>query len=134
MEQRRRRSLIIAGLLIVCVSVIGWETARRLGQTQTRVVEGTIVQVNVATHRASVEIIHPKTGKPLRIEGIVPAECDIQIDGVPARMEDLCVGEHVRTEGTIHPDYTIVANWVRVSRQAVPAASPATATQPALTP
>lgn len=134
MEHRKRRLLIIAGLLIVGVSVIGWETARRLGQTQTRVVEGTIVQVDVTKHRAAIEIIHPKTGKPLRIEGIVPAECDIQIDGVPARMEDLCVGEHVRTEGTIHPDYTIVANWVRVSRRAVPAASQATATQPTLTP
>jgi hypothetical protein len=108
---------MVAGLVILCVVAIGWETAQRALRTQVRTVEGTIVQIDAATRQAAVEIVHPKTGKPLRIEGSVPEGCDIQIDGEAARLADLRVGERVRVEGTIKPDLTIVANWVRVTRQ-----------------
>jgi hypothetical protein len=130
MERRQKKPWVIAALLILCVVAIGWETTRRIGQTQVRTAEGTIVQIDTATRQAVFEIVHPKTGKPLRIEGSVPQECDIQIDGKAAQLADLRVGEKVRAEGTIYPDLAIVVNWVRVHRPVAATASQPTATRP----
>jgi hypothetical protein len=125
---------MIVALVIVCVAAVGWETVRRIGRAQIRTVEGTIVQIDAATRQGAIEVVHPKTGKLLRIEGFVPPDCDIQIDGQPAGLGDLRVGEKARVEGTIHPDLTIIANWVRVSRQDATSASQPAATQPGAAP
>jgi hypothetical protein len=130
MERLRKESWVIAVLVILCVVAIGWEATRRMGQTQIRAAEGTIVQIDTATRQAVFEIVHPKTGKPLRIEGSVPQDCDIQIDGKASRLTDLRVGEDVRAEATIYPDLTVVINWVRVSRQGMATTSQPAATQP----
>jgi hypothetical protein len=129
-EPRPKKRLVVGGLIILCVIAIGLETARRMGQTQVRTVTGTIVQLDAQTRHAAIEIIHPKTGKPLRIEGTAPPECDIQVDGKPATLAELRVGDRARVEGVIHRDMTVTANWVHVSRNASSPARQPPASQP----
>ena len=133
----RRQSGRWGVVALGCVGVIaiGWATARRMGQVQVRTVEGTIVQIDASAREATLDIIHPKTGQPLKIMGLVPDDCDIKIDGVEANLDDLRVGERAQVNGTISRSLRIAANWVRVSRQPAtqPATTPPATTQPATT-
>lgn len=123
-----KRIVIVAAGVVVAI-VLGVGVVRYVTAGQVHTIYGTITRIDVQTRKASIEYVHPKTGRTLQIDGTVPRDCDIQIDGEPASLSDLRVGEQAEVEGTIHRDMTISANWVRVTRSAGAAAT-APATKP----
>ena len=106
--------LILVGIVVVVSLGIG--VVRRMTDMQVRTISGTIMSLDAQARMASIEFVHPKTGRTLQIDGTVPPGCDIRIDDEPADMDDLRIGEQAEVEGTIHRDMTISVNWVRVSR------------------
>ena len=86
---------------------------------------GTVTSIDLQTRNASIEITHPETGRTLLIEGYVPPECDIRINGMPVELSALRVGDQAEVEGTLQRGEPISVNWVRVQRLA-PATEPAT--------
>jgi hypothetical protein len=121
MRTEARRRVVIALVGVAALIVGGLYYAQRMLSTRVRTVEGTLVQLDPAAHRAAIEIRHPKTGQLISIRGDVPAECDIRIDGRAATLADLRLGERVRVQGTITVDGRVTADWVRVTRAAQPA-------------
>ena len=120
------KTIVAVGALVV-VATLAVAVTYRLLREDVRTITGTITRIDLETRTASIEFVHRKTGRTLRIDGTVPPDCDIRIDGRPARLSDLKVGQHTTVQGTIHRDATISANWVRVTRAAD---SPPTACQP----
>lgn len=78
-------------------------------------VEGTITKLDLETRTASLEIMHPKTGKPIEIEGEVAVDCLILRDGQQITMADLSPGEVISASGLLYPmSRRIVATKVEV--------------------
>jgi hypothetical protein len=128
----KRGFIIIAAfavfaLLIAVLSLKG-------SPEKVRNVSGRIVSIDAASRTASLEIVHPKTGATLQLEGHVPLDCNILIDGRPASLAELRAGERVDVEGIIHRDRTLSANRVRASRAETEPASQPASTQAAPTP
>ena len=129
-----RTRLIIVVLAITTVVVLGSVVAHQVLREEVRTITGTVTRIDLQTWTASIELVHPKTGRRLQIDGVVPPDCDIRIDGKPARLSDLIVGEQATVEGVIHWNGSISANWVRVTRAAASAPVPPVATQPSVNP
>lgn len=88
---------------------------------------GTIRTLDVATRQASVEVIVPATGVTRELHGEVASDCAIEIDGKPATLADLRVGDAVEVraridrtrgaDGKRHVRFT--AEHIRCKRMAV---------------
>lgn len=123
--------LVVALLSLVLVLGAALVALRVATGQRARVITVTIKRIDPAARRAVVELTHPKTGQTLEIEGSVPPECDIQIDGRPARLDELRAGEMATVEAVMGRDASLSANWVRVTRAPGPPASrPATTDAP----
>lgn len=129
-----RTRLIIVVVAIAVVVVLGSVIAHRVFRGEVRTITGTVARIDLQTRIASIELVHPKTGRRLQIDGAVPPDCDIRIDGKSARLSDLRVGEQATVEGVIHWNGSISANWVRVTRAADSAPAPPADTQPSVNP
>ncbi len=120
----RRGFIIIAAfagfaILIAVLSLRG-------SPEKVRTVSGRVVSMDTTLRTASLEIVHPKTGETLHLEGHVPLDCNIFIDGRPASLAELRAGERVDVEGIIHRDGTLSANRVSASRtETAPSNDPA---------
>ncbi len=68
----------------------------------------------VVAARGEITFVHPKSGKAMQITGTVPADCPIQIGAVPARLEDLCVGDRVAVRALVSADRSMKPLWIRV--------------------
>lgn len=88
---------------------------------------GTIRSLDVATRQASVEVIVPATGLTRELQGDISTDCAIEIDGKPASLGDLRVGDSVEVRARIDrsrgPDgkrkVRFTAEHVRCTRIAV---------------
>jgi hypothetical protein len=133
MANQKRTRAVVAIIGIVVLVALGGGGVRRLLHTEVRTVSGTVTRIDPAARVASIQIVHPKTGQTITIDGRVPPDCDIQIDQQPAALHDLRVGDAVTVEGTVHWDRTVSANWVRVSRAAPGSAGAPATSHPATT-
>ncbi|MFH1747115.1 MAG: hypothetical protein ABIG44_08735 [Planctomycetota bacterium] len=118
MSIRNKRLVIsLAGALLlvaaICVVVLVITRAR------VHTITGTITALDVSSRTATLEFVHPKSGRTITLEGSVPLDCDIRIDDRPADLADLRVGEEASVGGAIHGDMSVTANWVRISRATV---------------
>ena len=115
------------GVLVVIVLIIGGVTYyRQMSRMTTREITGKVLAIDVAGRKAAMEFVHPKTGKAFQLDGHVPPECDIKIDGKPGQLSDLKVGETIDVFGTLYRNGNMEAKWVKVTRSASqPASAPA---------
>ncbi len=130
MSTGTRRVLILAIIGVVFVAGLAISVVRRMPKEKTVTITGRITKLDVASRAASIQFVHPKSGKTMTADGQVPLDCDLQIDGKPARIEDLRVGDEGEVKGTLHRDYSVTASWVRVTRQPPTTTSAPTATGP----
>jgi hypothetical protein len=110
----KRGFIVVAGFAVFAVLIA--VVSLNQPPEKVRTVSGQIVSIDAASRTAALEIVHPKTGEKLQLEGQVPLDCNIVIDGRPASLADLRPGERVEVAGIIHRDRTLSANRVRVSR------------------
>jgi hypothetical protein len=129
------KTRIIIAVVGVAVVVIAAVQYRKQREKSLRQIQGTITSIDVASHMAAIEFVHPKSGQRFQLSGRVPPTCDIRINGEPATLADLKVGEQVRVEGSIDSSKRVVAKSVWVTRAPAPASAPAVspAGQPAST-
>jgi hypothetical protein len=86
-------------------------------------VRGTLVSVDVAAGKATLEYIDPANGATRDVTGEVPSSCKITIDGKAATLADLKKGDVVvaqadidRYKGTEKSGHRIVAKEIHVTR------------------
>lgn len=113
--------LVISIIGVVIIVGAGITYVTRMQQPIEREgIEGIITQLDPLTRAASLEIMHPKTGRPIEIEGEVAADCLILRDGQQISMADLEPGVSIKADGLLYPlSRRIVATRVEV----VPAAA-----------
>jgi hypothetical protein len=107
----RRRVVAAAGIGVAAVVAISLALQGATGTAHT--VEGIVSHIDLSTRTAAIELIQKKTGLPIEVSSQVPPNCDIRIDGRPADLADLRVGQRVRVHARLHTDRTITVEWVR---------------------
>ncbi|GEM_PF-2333200 len=104
--------LVAAGL-----AAIGWQ-AMRLTRPREGVLRlATVTKLDVASRSGEISFVHPRSGQPMTIAAEhIPAECEITVDGRPATLADVRVGDTVSAGGLIYPDHTVSPRWLHVTR------------------
>jgi|GEM_PF-3480042 hypothetical protein len=131
--QTAKKALVVGIIVVVVAGVASWRAVSRRPAPRTREIAGaTIRMLDVARQTAEVEFAHPKTGRRIRLTGTLAPGCEILVDGQPATLADLRVGDLADVHGTVYPDYSVQADRVRVYRAAtvtrpvLPQSQPAT--------
>jgi hypothetical protein len=128
MSQSAKKTVVVGAIVVVVLAVAGWRVSRLRQPPRVRELAGvTITMLDVAKQTAEVEFVHPKSGRTIRLSGTMAPGCQIFIDGQPARLADVRVGDVATVHGTVYPDYSVQADLVRVTR-AGPSTQPAPAT------
>jgi hypothetical protein len=126
-----RKGLLLALLGLLVVAGVAWQ-AWRLAQPRIYTLKSaTITKMDAERRTGEVEFVHPKSGQTMRVTAAnIPPDCEISINGVPATLADVRVGDTVAVHGTLYADQTVKPDWVRVKRAAA-TTQPASASAPA---
>jgi hypothetical protein len=117
----KSRVWIIAVIVIVIAVLAG---LRSMAVAPSHEGQGTITALDLAARRATVEAVDPANGRKRDYVGTVPQECPITINGKPAKLEDLRVGDLARVSvrsdrkaEKINGKRPMIANWIKVTRK-----------------
>lgn len=102
---------------LVAVLIAGGIYMYRVAQPIEKTIRGKIVAMDVAARTGTFEIVHPKTGETFELAGSVPVECEIIIDGKPAKLADLKVGEDLEATGLLYRTGHVTAQKLIVTRE-----------------
>lgn len=129
----RKLRLLIAIIAGVAAAAAGANYVLQQTMGMNRRTEFTLTSLDVATRTAKIEVVLPKNGKRITLSAEVPADCEIYVDGVPAAMSEIRVGDRGEAEGVIYRTGKLIAKRVTVTRSAAPGAatsSPSAERQP----
>ncbi len=79
-------------------------------------VEATITKIKLEKQRARFEFIHPQTGDIAQLGSSIPDSCEILIDGKPATLANLRVGDKVTARGLVYPGGRVVGTMLHAHR------------------
>jgi hypothetical protein len=88
MNKAMKAGLLLAGILVVIAA-----SALLVTRPRTYVVDGTITYVNVELHQAGMQFRNPLNMHQKDKTLTVPSQCRITLNGQPARLADLRVGD-----------------------------------------
>jgi len=108
-RKRKKIFWLIAGVAVLAATFF-------VLRPDVRSVKGTVVRVDPATRRATLEIVDPRGGNAFEITGSIPPECEILIDEQKASLEDIRIGDFARVKGRLYWDKSVIAQRVRVER------------------
>ena len=117
--------LVVAGLAI-------WQVRRLAQPREYDLKSATVTKLDAAKRSGEIEFVHPKSGQAMTVTAKeIPADCQISINGNPATLADVRVGDTVGVRGLIYADHTVKPQRIRVTRaeaatQSAPATAPAT--------
>jgi len=87
--------IIIAIVAILVVGGVFVGIKKRDDQKLAKQTPGTITAIDLATGKATIEIVIPQTGEKQPYTSKIPSNCEITINGKPAKLEDVQVGDRV---------------------------------------
>ncbi len=109
-----KRSKTIAGIaaIVVIAAIISVAQVSDLLSPNEVVfeVDGTITYIDLAAMEATWEGINPRNGNLVEITAPVPPECEVYLNGKPAKMEAIRAGDRAK----------IKARWNRTTKRAIP--------------
>lgn len=131
MKPATTKGLLLALIGLIVLGGVSWQVWRLTRPRDYTLKSATITQIDAARRTGEVEFVHPKSGQTMRVTAnYIPPECEITINGEPATLADVRVGDTVAVHGTAYADNTVKPAWVRVKRT-TGATQPATASSPA---
>ena len=92
---RAARKWVLAVVLVVA-GVAAIEFLRTSSRRFVHEASGTVVAVDPAARTAKLEMIDPANGATRQFDGAIPETCKITINGRPATLADLRVGDAVQ--------------------------------------
>ncbi len=129
-----RKILIVAFIAIVAVAATAWQVIRSIPRARYYTAEGAIITaIDAPSRTAEIEFIHPRDGRVRRLNGTLAPNGQITLNGAPATVDDLKVGDTVTVGGMVGRDLTVAADKVIATRATQnPATAPSTqsTTQP----
>ncbi|MDX2201097.1 MAG: hypothetical protein SF069_19250 [Phycisphaerae bacterium] len=112
----RKLRLMIAIIAGVAAVAAGANYVLQQTMGMNRRTEFTLMSLDVAARTAKIEVVLPKNGKRITLSAEVPADCEIYVDGVPAAMSEIRVGDRGEAEGVIYRTGKLIAKRVAVTR------------------
>jgi len=134
--QAAKRGLVVGIVVVVVVGIVAWRAVRLVPRARVHTIDGaTITALDPERRTAEIEFIHPRSGLPGQVKGMIPEGCPIYINDQAAAngIADLRVGDTGSVRGVMHPDQSIEAQWVRLTRPATPSQPTSASSQPATT-
>lgn len=123
----RNRKLTTLGLVAAVAAVLCVQAlVQRAAGPAKHEAKGTILSIDTANRRAVLEVIDPANGATRQFHGAIAENCAITINGMPATLADLRVGDvaQVRARSERGPSVSdrdqrslIVAEFVHVTRR-----------------
>jgi hypothetical protein len=127
-----KKALAIGAVLIVILAVAGWQLRKSQGPRVRELAGATLTMIDAAKGSAEIEFVHPKSGRKLKLTGTMAPGCQILIDGQPAQLADVRVGDVADLKGTVYSTfsgYSVQADRVSIRRSssqpALPVSQPA---------
>jgi hypothetical protein len=118
-----RKALILGGVAIIVIAGLAAYARHLTRPREYELKSATITSLEferqgerIVSARGVLEFVHPRSGQTMSVTGTIPADCPIFVDGAPAQLPDLRVGDQVAVRGTVFADRTITPQWVRVQR------------------
>lgn len=112
----KQKTRLIVGVVGIVVAVIGGALyVNNALQPTSGKITGTITELDLNQRTATLEFIHPKTGKRYELVGTVSPDCVITRDGEQIALDALAVGTTVSAEGLLYrASQQVVATRVEV--------------------
>lgn len=88
---------LIVILLVVGVAVV----VPMFRGPELHEVRGTITNIDLTARRATLRYVDPATGTVREVTGDVPESCGITVNGKPAELSDLTVGDVAKAQALI---------------------------------
>ena len=130
MDSAGKKILLLSIIGVVAAGAIVWQVVRAVPRARAAKIDSAVITfIDPKTRRAEIEFIHPRSGRVTTISGTLAPNGVVTINGQAATVDDLRVGDRASVGGMFHPDATVVAEWVRVTRP-----EGASSTQPASAP
>ncbi|MFO0838723.1 MAG: hypothetical protein U1D55_09355 [Phycisphaerae bacterium] len=125
---KNRQKIVIAVVGLIVVGVAAYVQVNRAAESKVRRIRGTVVSVDPLARRATIEFVHPRSGKTIRVTGEAAPNCDVRIGERSASMDEVRVGDSVVVEGAMRAG-VVTATSVQIER-ASQAAETTSASQP----
>ena len=90
---------VIIGILVVLMTIVA-VLGRRSG-SEAKPVNGVMTYVDAAKRLGAAEILDPRTNVQREMLGEFPPDCVITINGEPAELSDVRVGDKVKVVASI---------------------------------
>jgi len=122
---KTRLAVAVVGAVIV-LGVASW-IANTKANKPPRERRGIITKVDYASRKGSLKFVHPKTNDAIEVPGEIAPDCVIEIDGKPAQITDVRVGDSAIVRASVRSGNVIVSG-LKIIR--APASQPAAAHAP----
>ncbi len=125
-----RTITIVCAAILIGVIVLALIVLKVTGPRDYTLPSAKVVAIDANTRTGTVEFVERKSGKTITARAVVPDDCEIKIDGQPATINDVHLGDKISAYVTYYWfSGRAVAHWVHVdrTRSAVPASGPAAA-------
>lgn len=122
---------VVIGLVgLSAIAFLGVRYAMKQAASRVSDTSGTIIAIDPVARTGEVEIIHPKSGRPVKIAGKVADDCDIRVNGTAATLADVHVGDKVKVTGTVQKHRSLLATRIYVLRDETQAVQSAQSAPP----
>ncbi|MCO6435613.1 MAG: hypothetical protein J5J06_00820 [Phycisphaerae bacterium] len=119
---------------IAAVGLLVWGGFYVYDEARPRVVSAnaTITAIDVPARTASVQFIHPRSGRKMTVSGDVAPDCEIMVAGKPAKLSDVPVGSIAKVTAIRHAEGGATATHIIVEDKprTTPAEDPEAASSP----
>lgn len=102
--------ILIVLAIAVLIGVVVTVAQQLAGGKRVYTVEGVITYLEPDTRTAGFEFKHPRDGSLREKTAKVPEECEILLNGKPATMKDLKVGDRGK----------VVGSWTKKTKELIP--------------
>lgn len=97
-QLRKAKPVLIGAGVILILMIVALTLSSEEGEEP---VNGVLTHVDLSKRLAAAEILDPRTNFRRELLGEVPADCVITINGAPASLSDLRVGDKVAVTASV---------------------------------
>ena len=93
----KQKRYIVAAVIVTVAAAFSLVRSPGFGIREL-VIDGTITYLDLASRSAGLEYVSPRNGRLRELAGKVPENCDIRLNGSPAALDDLQVGDRANVK------------------------------------
>jgi len=92
--------IVVLLVLVLAIGIVVWRVTRPQAAVR-ELSNATITAIDAGAGTAEIEFVHPKSGQKVPLSANVGPKCSITLDGKPAALKDLRVGDKANVRGIL---------------------------------